>query len=120
MITIVKCCDDEDCDRYGLSDGHFNQGNGWEKERAQEYADAINAYDADQRLLAAVAEVGRKKRATMSDPIDCEKYRTQRPGLYLFVILIYAVIILLLPRSSDISRIESKLDKLQPCVQVSK
>lgn len=50
MVTIVKCkCGDAVCNRYGLSDGVFYQGNGWEKERAQEYADAINAYDAGYR-----------------------------------------------------------------------
>lgn len=47
MVTIMKCqCGDSICNRYGLSDGMFYQGCGWEKERAQQYADAINAYDA--------------------------------------------------------------------------
>lgn len=46
MVTIVKCnCGDAICNRYGLSDGVFYQGNGWEKKRAQQYADAINEYD---------------------------------------------------------------------------
>jgi hypothetical protein len=47
-VTIVKCrCGDEVCKTYGLSDGTFYQGNGWPKERAQQYADAINAYDGN-------------------------------------------------------------------------
>jgi hypothetical protein len=49
VVTIVKCNCGE-CDRYGLSDGTFYRGNGWEKERAQEYADAINEYDAKKKL----------------------------------------------------------------------
>lgn len=44
MVTIVKCSCGE-CDRYGLSEGTFYMGSGWSKERAQEYADAINYYD---------------------------------------------------------------------------
>lgn len=47
MVTIVKCpCRHAWCPYYGLSDGFFSQGTGWPKERAQQYADAINAYDA--------------------------------------------------------------------------
>jgi hypothetical protein len=46
MVTIIKCnCGSETCNRYSLSDGIFYQGSGWEKKRAQQYADAINAYD---------------------------------------------------------------------------
>lgn len=46
MVTIVKCsCGAEVCNRYGLSEGIFHMGCGWPKERAQQYADAINAYD---------------------------------------------------------------------------
>lgn len=46
MVTTVKCkCGDPVCNTYGLSDGTFYQGNGWPKERAEQYAEAINAYD---------------------------------------------------------------------------
>ena len=49
MIKIVKCpCGHKSCRYYSLSDGVFYAGSGWDKERAQEYADAINAYDADK------------------------------------------------------------------------
>ncbi len=42
-VQIVKCqCGDSACNIYGLSDGTFYNGNGWDKERAQQYADAIN------------------------------------------------------------------------------
>lgn len=45
-VTIVQCpCAHEGCHYYGLSDGVFYQGNGWEKERAQQYADAVNSID---------------------------------------------------------------------------
>lgn len=45
QVTIVKCnCNSPTCNRHSLSDGVFYQGSGWEKERAQEYADAINNY----------------------------------------------------------------------------
>jgi hypothetical protein len=66
MVTIVKCrCGDEVCNTYGLSDGDFYIGNGWEKKRAQEYADAINIYDADRKLLAAMVQVGREQETVL-------------------------------------------------------
>lgn len=52
MVTIVKCqCGDSICNTYGLSDGTFYRGNGWPQERAQQYANAINAYDNEQHQL---------------------------------------------------------------------
>jgi hypothetical protein len=45
-VVIVKCpCGHKGCNTYGLSDGLFYQGCGWSRERAQQYADAINAVD---------------------------------------------------------------------------
>lgn len=46
-VTIVKCpCGH--CETYGLSDGLFYQGCGWSRERAQQYADAINRADEER------------------------------------------------------------------------
>lgn len=45
-VMIVKCpCGDGVCSYYWVSDGSFHQGTGWSKERAQQYADAINEAD---------------------------------------------------------------------------
>ena len=60
MVTIVKCpCLDPICKYYSLSDGHFYQGNGWNKKRAQEYADAINFHAqlvAENQALMEIAQ----------------------------------------------------------------
>lgn len=57
VVTIIKCnCGDPACNTYSLSDGMFYQGNGWPKERAQQYADAINSYDANSQLVTALVE----------------------------------------------------------------
>jgi hypothetical protein len=52
MVTIIKCrCGNSVCNTYGLSEGMFYQGCGWPKERAQQYADAINHYDQERWIL---------------------------------------------------------------------
>lgn len=53
-VEIVKCPCGK-CNTYGLSDGLFYAGCGWSKERAQQYADAINAAD---RLRSVRGEQG--------------------------------------------------------------
>jgi hypothetical protein len=49
-VEIVKCpCGHPNCNTYGLSDGLFYNGCGWSRERAQQYADAINEADLQTR-----------------------------------------------------------------------
>ena len=44
-ITVVKCaCGDPICGTYGLSEGSFNQGCGWNKEAAERFAVCWNAF----------------------------------------------------------------------------
>lgn len=57
-VTIRKCpCGDSVCTTYGLSDGLFHQGTGWNKERAQQYADAINQSAAFAALEKAATNL---------------------------------------------------------------
>lgn len=43
-VEIVKCqCGDPICTRYGLNDGLFYQGCGWDKETAERHAACWNA-----------------------------------------------------------------------------
>jgi hypothetical protein len=51
----------------------------------------------------------------MSDPIDYEKCRTQRPALYIVVWAIW--FLLAVGGVLTIAHFQSKLDALQPCVQ---
>ena len=63
-VTIVKCrCGDPVCKCYGLSDGLFPQGAGWDEGRAREYATAVNFYAAN---IARIVEL----EAALSDALD--------------------------------------------------
>ena len=71
-ITIVKClCGEEICDYYGLSDGAFHQGTGWPRMRAQEYADAINAYEKNQETIATLKVIALRLQGS---PCACGEY----------------------------------------------
>lgn len=70
-ITIVRCrCGDDVCNRHGLSDGIFPQGAGWEKERAQEHADAINGYDSLVAQNKALTEAADEANTCIEDLAD--------------------------------------------------
>lgn len=51
QVTIVKCgCGDTGCRSYGISDGIFREGSGWDRERAEFIARAINEHDAHLKI----------------------------------------------------------------------
>ena len=54
MVTIEKCpCGHPSCNKYGVSNGTFYQGNGWEKEDAEFVAWCFNNKEAIETLIDA-------------------------------------------------------------------
>ena len=71
QVTIVKCrCGSSVCNTYGLSDGIFPQGAGWPKHRAEQIAQSINAYDADQAKIKALVEAINEAVRLLDDHVD--------------------------------------------------
>ena len=54
MVTIIQCqCGHPSCIYYGVSNGSFNQGNGWDKKTAEFVAWAFNNREALDTLVAS-------------------------------------------------------------------